>query len=150
MTTADKRKTSIKTKRRSGTPDLSGWSLEAMDELTDMVEQHIAKIASEAIRLALEDEYNTRVRWPAIYGDGDGELREKFVKDPLTIYLQIGLGNDENNEPVRAFSLKDALSNNILDCKEDGSYSAGLIRIRDALRRLADDIDRAVAPWHAT
>jgi len=123
-------------------PDLTDWALTSLDEAIGGLKQLITRAAEEALVLALKDE-NTRIDWPAIWGDGDGRKKTEPV-DPLTIYLSIALGDIDDRDPEYSFNLRAALEDDIAQCREDGSFSDGLSSIMNALRKLADDIESAL------
>jgi hypothetical protein len=98
--------------------------------------------AQEALSIAFEDEA-THAFFPAEWGDSDG-LDGAAPDDPLTVYWSVALGAGDFEDPIWQTSLGDMLQQTIEDCAEDGSFAAGLSRIRDALRELADRIDGAL------
>lgn len=132
-------------------PDISGWDLDALDEIRDAIEPIITKVANEAIRFAMEAE-NTGVSWASKwtdeqgFGDGftAGDAPGADPIDPLDLYVEIGLGDTPDSNPQYAFNLRDILSDTLSECRDDGSYSEGLTRIKDALRALADEIEDAL------
>jgi hypothetical protein len=135
-------KTPKKTKSEYGTPDLSDWDLQALDDAIDGFSNFLRKSVDEAVEHALNDE-DTGVDWPAIWGKGDGRTKKAKI-DPLTIYFTVAIGDGDDGHPVRSFNLRDALQSEIESCRDDGSYSDGLAQIRDALIALVSEITAAI------
>lgn len=117
---------------KSGAVDLSDWKLGVTDSVAGLVEAAIKKGAKEAIELCLENDL-TGVSLP---GSED---------DPLTVHIELDIGEDGDDPLVLETSLRDALKDDIELAKEDmmrgHSAPASLLRIRDGLRALADEID---------
>lgn len=137
-------------KRKSGEIDLSKWSLGSIDELHKGMEQLLLNAASDVLKIALESDQSYAffpIIWAGAPGDeysSDGHSGPA-VTDPLTLYFCAGLGCSENEDPVYTFNLREALQDDIDTCARDGSFSHGLSLLSVELRKLADDIDKAVA-----
>jgi len=130
----------VKLRRVSGKVNLNEWTLDAFDRLATVLGPIVEEATAEAIELALKSE-DSYVSWPA-----ESMYRGQNIADPLTIHVSIALSsNPVEDDPVGSFSLRDALSDAMEECREHGENLAGLKRIRDALRDFADEIDSAVA-----
>ena len=129
----------IRPHHKLGKIDLSQWQLAVIDSLQDRIGDAMLKGIGEAIEYLLKDDQTT-ISFPAEWSpDGDGR-GGKAPRDPLTIHLNLATDNSEG--AVYAFSLREALADH-LDDSQDG-FEVGLERIRDGLRDLADDIQRAL------
>jgi len=128
----------IRLKAVAHEPDLSEWELDALDGVLGNFKEWLLKAATEAVTLALKDE-DTGVSWPAVW-----DRAGKTTVDPLTMKLDVALGSMLDEHPVYAFNIRAALQTYLEDCREDGSFSEGLGKIRNALRNLADEIDAAL------
>ena len=127
--------------RKHGTVSLKEWTLDATDKLQELLGAAVHEAAAEALQLALDDE-ETYAFMPAIWGDTDG-CGGPRCDDPLTVYFRVA-AMDGIEGPIWASSLTKMLEDDIATCADDGSWSDGLARIRDALRELADRIDNAL------
>ena len=130
------------------TPNIKGWGLLNVDAL----EEICSNAVNEAIQLAFSYE-DTRPYFPIEYsrpnGSGSDGYNGDEVTDPLTVYLQIGFEHGDKR-PTYSFNVRSALDQTIAECEKDGSWSYGLSRIAEAFRKLADDIDEAVAKGNST
>lgn len=154
-------------KRLKGKPDLSTWSLDAFEEINgqwdtlmeplesaidklramalDQLKEIVQKATSEALNIALRDDYSS-LSFPIVWTpDEDGEGNPS-VRDPLTIYVCIGLGPGEfEGDTIFALSLREALAFEVQTCADDGSWCEGLGQLVPALRQWADEIETAVS-----
>lgn len=135
-------------KHKKYTADLSGWNLDAVEEITGKINASIYKAAAEALQYIF-DGHQTYIYFPVEWSKepyeampGTDGIGGPEVADPLTVYLRVGMGS-EDAEPTYEFNLREALADSIELCAEDGSFSAGLGRLSVALRALADEIDTA-------
>lgn len=131
-------------KRKHGTVSLKIWNLDATDKMLELLGSAVRDAAAEALQLALDDE-ETYAFFPAIWGDSDG-CGGPRCDDPLTVYFRIA-ATDGDEGPIWATSLTEMIEEEISRCAEDaedGIFNENLVRIRDALRDLADRIDNAM------
>ena len=121
-------------------PDLSGWNLDGLDKMGAKFKTLIEETTGEAIHYAMKESY---IMFPAEWGDSDG-LSGKAPKNPLTVYLRLGIEDKRDEKPTYSFDLQETLRETIRDCANDGSFSDGLERIASGLRELAGEIDQAI------
>ena len=128
-------------------PDLSKWSLPLSDEITSTLEKAISNTVESVLELAF-DEGDTYITFPIEWvsdsrnSDGHGG---PAVTDPLTVYLVVDIGSDDNEKPIYEFNLRDVLAGSISDCASDGSFSNGLSKLSASFKALAEEIDAAIA-----
>ena len=131
--------------------NLREWVFDALEELD--LDELIKKVASEAINCALEEP--ARAWIPALWSDIGSEdgIGGPLVDDPLTIYIELPLGETEDNNPVWALSLSAAVDDFIegkICCggPDEGKITArpgdSALRLRDALRAEAQKIDDVI------
>jgi hypothetical protein len=82
--------------------------------------------------------------FPAIWGEHDGDGGPP-PDDPLTLYLDLPFGADDSTKPRWSMSLVEILEDYLEYTREDTSYSAGALRIAEALMALAERIKAAWA-----
>lgn len=130
-------------------PDLSEWQLDVLEEIADALSDKVAKAATEALEIMLNDQ-GTRVylagTWADEHGLGDGlETGEpRRAVDPLDVYIQLASDPDNDKQAVYKFNIREHINEVIGYCRDDGSFDTGLRRIMLALRSLADDIESAL------
>lgn len=137
-------------KRISGTVNLKEWGFNALDGqdrkvITEAINKTIKKAAGEAIQYIFEDD-ETSLFFPVMYKPVCEGLGEKAIKNPLMLQLSLPTYSDwEKEEPMLfTFDLREEIKGFIADCNDDGSYSEGLQLLRDALKEIAGEIDRAL------
>ncbi|NEX15229.1 MAG: hypothetical protein C1943_00990 [Halochromatium sp.] len=123
--------------------DFSSWSLPESEKLLKTIDLAVKKAASEAVKYAFENEEG-RLSFPVIWAPNSDGRRHQAVKDPLDVYVEIPLGEFEDEGPEYIFNLREALKDDIDICAEDGSFARGLEMLRDSLRELAREIDDAL------
>lgn len=132
--------------KRRGELDLSDWSIESVDTLVERLHGVITErshdLAREIFDAAVEHDATLNF---AIARSVDSD------DDPLTLTL-ILWDIATNTEPYKAdtsleygFNLRDALGDDLDQCRQDGSSSEQLKSISAALKRFATEIDEAVA-----
>jgi len=131
--------------RVKGKVHLGNWGLETVHNAKAMFERVVKTAAAEAIDIALRDE-DTYAYMPFV-----DSVRLKGAKRrraaALAIHFHLGLGTGANRgerDPVYKTNLRELLDFEIEACAQDGSWAEELTVLRDALRELADDIDKAV------
>lgn len=137
-------------------PDISEWEIDAITEVTEIIQDGLLKAVSEALQSAFEDDETYiyfPIEWinePGAERTGTDGIGGKPVTDPLTVYLRVGIeGGVDREKPTFEFNLRESLADSIDNCAEDGSFSAGLGRLSESLRALADEIDAARAKSNA-
>lgn len=123
--------------------DFSSWDLPESEKLLKTIDLAVKKAASEAVKYAFENEEG-RLSFPVIWAPESDGRRNQAVKDPLDVYVEIPLGEFEDEGPEYIFNLREALKDDIYICADDGSFAQGLEMLRDSLRKLADEIDDAL------
>jgi hypothetical protein len=119
------------------------WNLDSVEKAMNLIIEEAMKIATT--------EYTCSAWFPVMFSPGDGISRRKSPADVSTVYVELPLGPDQDNNPRWSFTLTE-LVDNMLDYVEHGAGghiapedSAPLIAVRDRLRQLADHIDAALA-----
>lgn len=132
-------------------PDLTGWGLQEIDRFGEMAADALRKLVAEVLHMAFEDD-ETYIYFPVDWSKdpeetcpGSDGIGGPEVKDPLTVYLCVGLEGENGEKPTYEFNLRDVIFETINVCAEDGSFAPGLRRLSASLRALADNID-AVLP----
>lgn len=124
--------------------NFSEWDLQAMDEFKN----YMQRIISEAITIATS-EYQCNAWFPIAYSSCDG-VGGKIPTDPTSIYVELPLGNDEDDYPRWDFKLTDLVTQIVENHelgdggKIDPEYKHKLVAVRDDLRRLANVLDEAL------
>jgi len=124
-----------------GDVDLSDWTLETVDKLTeritDAIQGEAMRLAAAAIDVSLEQ--------AEVYFAETSDS----AADPLELHLCF-VGLARNRPPIQnddslvyRFNLRDVVQDCLDECGTDGSYSTELGRISDALKTLVGQIDAA-------
>ena len=135
---------------------LDDWNLDVLDNHILDIKDVVLKGIAEVIDIILK-EGDTYIYFPVQYGeDGSDGLGGAPVKDPLTIYVRLGVSEVEEN-PTFSFNLREALEDEMEDvlrlkkggylkkCLKDGGFK-GLPLISNELKILANEIDEALKP----
>ena len=125
----------------SGKIDLTDWGLPEAEEALAHVATAVRRAAEESLKYMLDDEI--KVRFPVVWSPTCDGWGNPPVDDPLTIYVQLPLG-DVDQPVVVALNLREEIGTDLETCAEDGSFASGLGFLRDALRKLADEIDEVI------
>lgn len=131
-------------KRAYGKVDLSEWNLGSVDEIADLMKLAVHRAAAEALNLALEDD-STYPWMPYVWAPNSDGNGGNAPDDPLTIMVTLALNADDADFPEISFSLRDALSSCLDDCRHDGSFADSLDLIARSMHAFADEILAAVA-----
>lgn len=134
-------------------PNVSDWGIDAIDKLEKDISSGLRAALAEVIHYAMQED-DTYIYFPASYikdtSDTSGNIRRTDgvrmgheVSDPLTVYLRVAATGASKEQPTYSFNLRDALRQDLEYCKNDGSYSYGLGKLAEALRNLADEIDKS-------
>lgn len=135
---------------------LDKWGLDALHEVTAVVDAYVRKAAAEALALALEAA-DTHAWFPVTYSadpadpdqlPSDG-IEDRNVADPLAVNVTIALhGGDNIQGPIYRTSLREMLKDDFEfpDAAFDHRY--GLGQLSAALRAFADEIDGVIARAH--
>lgn len=103
------------------------------------------------INNALAAEGGVTVTFPFIYSPDGAAMSptafgiENDPAGPLTIRVCLPFGDAEEEDVHLDADIREALTADIDQCREDGSYREGIAAIAAAMRKLADDLDQAVA-----
>jgi hypothetical protein len=131
--------------KRSAKFGFSEWSL--------MQEPEIQEAFNKIIKIACDiatEEYKCDAWFPIEWGETDG-VGGKPPKDPTTIYVDLPLGPDEDDNPRWSFTLSELVEKMIENHEEGGGgpisgpqERMSLAVVRDDLRWLAGVLDEAL------
>lgn len=122
---------------------LHTWGLDAARQAGEQLEKIILKAAQEALQTAMRDP-ETHAYMLVADHEPSPDVKPRRG-DPLEIHFSIALGAGLGYEdPVYKTSLRKILEPDIRECSATGDWAGGLAKIRNHLRLLADDIDRAI------
>lgn len=117
-------------------------------------EEMVLKAVAEVLEFATEE--SVTGFFPAEYDRGDDPSdgdNGPPVKNGAIFRIGIPIGGEECEEPHWDIDLDEVISNMIewnseeaAQRKIDGNHYRGIVRVRDALRRLADKLDEALKP----
>ena len=140
-------------KHVTGKVDISELEIEAIDDAIKCLKDQAYKAATEVLEYVFADD-ETYIYFPVEWSGIDAShpkstdgLGGPGIKDPLTMYLRVGLDSGEEEKPSYEFNLREVLRDSLADCKNDGSFSGGLERLSIALVELAADINVATCAW---
>jgi hypothetical protein len=130
--------------------DFSTWALPVKEALRDIVEGMADTALAEVVQIATEHHLHAWLPHEWDYHDG---IRGKAPADPLTIYVRLPLGKDEDEEPAWSFSLVELIDQTIdLSTGSDDKIHIDrednhcVVRIRNALADLVRKLDEACVP----
>lgn len=145
------RKVKARRDKRSAPFGFDKWNLECENVLEEIgsriLSEVMPKLISEGMKLATADECHAWFPFEWNFGDNPSDgVFGRFPKDPTTIYVELPLGEHEDDSPRWSFTLRELVKMMIEGAIEsDGKigvdYTPAPI-IRDSLRELADEIDR--------
>lgn len=127
--------------------DLSEWELSTIDTFTEKLRDGLDKAMREAVADAIElsiSEGRFRLRAAILNAPTSDGYGGAAVKDPLTLYVDVGFQEPGDADVLIKFNLREALAGELASLTRHGAYKPGFEMLRDALRRLADDIETAM------
>ena len=131
-------------KRCGGEIDLSTWNLtDALSDVKLTVQTgHLQVSIDDLIIMGINQVLDQTFKEQGVYLHlGDPE--ENPEGDPLLVQVNIPLGPDDMHDLTYELSLFDLLRQEIENCELDADEAA---RLSDALRKLADEVDKAAMP----
>ena len=120
-------------KQRDGSIDLTHWGLVAINVATRQIDRALRRAVSEALAYALKDDM-TFVAFD--------------LQRPHSLNLDLFIAlNTDDKDPMYSFNLRKISTAYMAECRADGSWSDELAQLANALRTLADEIDRSRHAW---
>jgi hypothetical protein len=145
----------MKTKHvpHSAKMDFSEWNLDSFDAVKDFFSLALNEIAELAARDKVQAyfpiEWGDSFEYEGTVKPGEDGIGGKTPDDPLTVYVLLPIGPDEDNSPAWSFVLSDLLKSSIdLHINQDGKIDEEskelFLKMRDGFSDLIKIIDEAI------
>ena len=121
--------------------NITDWYVpDCVRDIENKIVPMVQAAAAEVIDIAISENYfrpNLVSAWPEDYDES---------KDPLIINVELSglFTSDEEDVLICAVSIHDIVHDYLPDVRVDADFRLNFTKIRDALRALADDIDKAI------